>query len=104
MKIQPTIKLVANNLPMASTILTPFESHKIHSPGIRQALMNDLNKFLNSVADNALLLPEEAVEPRVLHAEELRQLADLVEKGERDVTAAIYYLTDHKLIHIELKD
>lgn len=77
---------------IATRAMFQFEDKKLMSPGIRQAAINELNTFFDSVANQSVLAPEDiatSVDAKVM-AHELRNLATLVEEGSRVVGLAMF--------------
>jgi hypothetical protein len=80
-----------------------FSPTKVMSPAIRSGAEKTLNDLLNSVASKPEIKETDGVEPRILHAEELRRLADMIEKGDKSCEAIILELTDAQHIFLKLK-
>lgn len=93
-------KLVAtteqNKVPviteLASRAMFQFDITKSLSAGIRQAAVADLNSFFDSIASQTILNPEDlptTIDKQVM-AQELRNLATLVEEGSRVVGVSMF--------------
>ena len=79
-----------------------FPARKISSPGIRQAVVTDINTFLDSVFSTAQLIPE-TMNPRILLAKEIEALATLVEEGKLISSHTVYDEPTGPLIVIKLR-
>jgi hypothetical protein len=83
-----------------------FDINKILSPGIRQAAINDLNAFFDSVATGTTLPPGEQATSgdAKLMAADLRNVANMLEDGTRVLGIASFNSDDGKrTLIIEIK-
>ena len=78
---------------------------KLSSPGIRQSAHSQIDEFLDTCLDKTACIDlQDIVSSGKLLPEELRAIADLIEKSERCISASIYRTPEKNTIVVEVKN
>ena len=94
----PGISIVSQKLS------TPFPAEKLMSPGIHQSLFTQFKRFLTASFDECRNLVPEGIQPYKIQADELRAIADLLDKGERILDIFVYNESGEQVIVLRVKE
>ncbi len=88
-------------VPIAKKTSLEFDRTKVGSPGIHQALAAELRGFLENLTIDQRL--KDLQSTQLIHAAELKNVAKLIEEGDRVADTTVYDAQDSQLIVIRIR-